>query len=310
MLDRDQLETFAAVVEQQSFDKASTTLSITRSAVSQRIKALEETLSTVLVLRERPVVPTAQGRILFRYVQHMRLSERDMLEEINHEPKDRPVPVAIAVNADSLATWMPRALWPLMTQHRLALEIITDDQDHTLNRLARGEVVGCISTEPKGPSGFVAESLGAMEYRCYATRSFIEKYFPNGFTLQDALRAPTVLFNRKDSLHDDFLKDVFGMRVDNYTKHYLPAPEALLEGIANGVGYGLVPKVQVQGNYAANLIDLAPDHPVCVSLHWHHWISEPPLFQAITALVVAEAAKALIPALAARSCGDSTEGLA
>jgi LysR family transcriptional regulator (chromosome initiation inhibitor) len=40
MLDRDQLETFATVVEQQSFDRAATALSITRGAVSQRIKAL------------------------------------------------------------------------------------------------------------------------------------------------------------------------------------------------------------------------------------------------------------------------------
>lgn len=307
MLDKDQLETFAAVVEQQSFDKASSKLNITRSAVSQRIKALEESLSTVLVLRERPVVPTAQGRVLFRYVQNLRLLERDMLEEISHDLKDKPPSVAIAVNADSLATWIPTVLWPLMTQNRLALEVITDDQDHTLNRLARGEVVGCISTESKAPNGLVAESLGAMEYRCYATRSFVEKYFPTGFSLQAALHAPAVLFNRKDSLHDDFLEDVFGVRVDNYTKHYLPAPEALLEGIANSVGYGLIPTVQVQGNYTADLIELAPDNPVCVSLHWHHWASEPPLIQAITALIVAGAAKALIPALAARSFGNSSE---
>ena len=44
MLDRDQLETFAVVIEQQSFEKAATALSITRGAVSQRIKALEESL--------------------------------------------------------------------------------------------------------------------------------------------------------------------------------------------------------------------------------------------------------------------------
>ena len=58
MLDRDQLETFATVVEQQSFDRAASVLSITRGAVSQRIKALEESLSTVLVKRERPVAAT------------------------------------------------------------------------------------------------------------------------------------------------------------------------------------------------------------------------------------------------------------
>ncbi len=63
MLDRDQLETFATVVEQQSFDRAASVLSITRGAVSQRIKALEESLSTVLVKRERPVAATHAGEV-------------------------------------------------------------------------------------------------------------------------------------------------------------------------------------------------------------------------------------------------------
>jgi LysR family transcriptional regulator (chromosome initiation inhibitor) len=304
MLDRDQLATFAAVVEQQSFEKAATALSITKGAVSQRIKALEEVVSSVLLVREKPVVPTAQGEILWRHVQTLRLLESDTLSKIKPEPGLAPVPLAIAVNADSLATWIPTVLWPLMKRRRIALEVIADDQDHTLRRLARGEVVGCISTEAKPTTGLVAEPLGAMEYRCFATPSFVDEYFPKGFTLQAALGAPAVLFNRKDSLHDEFLHDVFGVKVDNYIKQYLPAPGTLLDGIAAGVGYGLVPTVQVQGRYATELIELAPNHPVCVSLYWHHWAGEPPPSQAVTALVVAEAAKILTPALASKSCGD------
>jgi hypothetical protein len=68
MLDRDQLETFAIVVEQQSFDRAANVLSITRGAVSQRIKALEESLSTVQGRRERPVAATHAGEVLPRHV--------------------------------------------------------------------------------------------------------------------------------------------------------------------------------------------------------------------------------------------------
>jgi LysR family transcriptional regulator (chromosome initiation inhibitor) len=308
MLDRDQLATFAAVVEQRSFEKAATALSITRGAVSQRIKALEEALSSVLLVREKPVVPTAQGEVLWRHVQALRLLESDTLAKIKPEPELAPVPLAIAVNADSLATWIPTVLWPLMKQHRIALEVITDDQDHTLRRLARGEVIGCISTEARPATGFIAEPLGAMEYRCFATRSFAEEHFAKGFTLQAALRAPAVLFNRKDSLHDEFLLNVFGVKVENYTKHYLPAPSTLLEGIASGAGYGLVPTVQVQGRYATELVDLTPHHPVCVSLHWHHWAVEPPLSQVVTALVVAEAARTLTPGLASQSCGDAAHG--
>ena len=230
MLDREQLETFATVVDERSFERAASVLNVTRGAVSQRVKALEESLSTVLIVRDKPVVPTSDGEILLRHVKALRLLEDASLAQLMPQTKSRaPVPLAIAVNADSLATWIPCVLWPLLVACRVALEVVTDDQDHTLWRLARGEVIGCISTESKPTAGFVADALGAMEYGCYANIEFARTWFPQGLSLPAALSAPAILFNRKDSLHDDFLTRVFGVRVDRYTKHYLPSPDALLE---------------------------------------------------------------------------------
>jgi LysR family transcriptional regulator (chromosome initiation inhibitor) len=206
-----------------------------------------------------------------------------------------PVQMAIAVNADSLATWFPQVLWPLMREHRLAIEVVIDDQDHTLARLARGEVIGCISTQATPASGFIAEPLGSMEYRCYATQSFAAKHFPQGISVRDALKAPVVLFNRKDALHDEFLAGIFGFRIDKYTKHYLPATATLLDGVAAGIGYGLVPSVQVAGHHAHGLIDLAPQRPVAVALYWHHWAAEPPQSRRVTERVLKVAAQALLP---------------
>lgn len=296
MLDRDQLETFAAVIEASSFERAAAVLNVTRGAVSQRIKALEESLSSVLVVRDKPVVPTPAGEVLLRHVKALRLLEDAALAELMPNERTRAsVPIAIAVNADSLATWFPKMLWPLLQRQRVALEVVTDDQDHTLGRLARGEVIGCISTEERPATGFVADVLGAMEYRCYATPGFAEQHFPNGLSVQAALTAPAVLFNRKDSLHDDFLERVFGFKVDRYTRHYLPAPNTLLEGVLAGVGYGLVPTVQAcHFAESGQLVDLAPGMPVLVMLYWHHWAVEPPLSQEITRLVVEEARRNLV----------------
>lgn len=109
MLDREQLETFATVVEQQSFERAACVLSITRGAVSQRIRALEESLSLVLLVRDRPVVPTPAGETLLRHVTALRILEGSVRQALAPTPaKGRPIPLAIAVNADSLATWFPR----------------------------------------------------------------------------------------------------------------------------------------------------------------------------------------------------------
>lgn len=294
-MDRDQLQTFITIVELQSFEKTAAHLSISRGAVSHRIKALESSLSTVLLLREQPVLPTEQGQVLLRHVKALQLLEDATLAQLRPGAACTAVPVAIAVNADSLATWFPAVLWQLLSEPDVALEVVADDQDHTLERLARGEVMGCISTAAQPTTGFVSESLGWMEYRCFATPLFATHHFPNGLNVRDVRKAPALLFNRKDGLHDAFLAAVFGFGVEKYTKHYLPAPQALLGGVAAGVGYGLVPSAQVASLPEGALLDLAPNHPMRVPLYWHHWTEEPPQLQRITSLVKAQASATLFP---------------
>lgn len=294
-MDRDQLETFATVVEARSFERAAALLNVSRGAVSQRIRALEQSLSSVLLVRDTPVVPTARGELLLRHVHALRLMEDSTLAALMPVEGRAPVQIAIAVNADSLATWFPSVLWALLRDHRLAIEVVVDDQDHTLQRLARGEVTGCISTRANPATGFVAEPLGCMEYRCYAARVLAQRCFPKGFTVHGALQAPAVLFDRKDSLHDEFLSALLGFRLERYNRHYLPSPQALLDGIAQGIGYGVVPCAQVVGPLADALVDLAPQHPLQVELYWHHWSAEPPQSRTITDQVLQEAGRALGP---------------
>lgn len=288
MLDRFQLEAFATVAEYGSFEQAANALHITRGAVSQRIKALEEALSTVLLVRERPALPTAAGEVVLRHVKALRLLEHDVyvslkLRTSGHER----TPIAIAVNSDSLATWFDRCSEALLQQLPVALEINVDDQDHTRHMLTRGDVTGCISTESRPSQGFNAISLGSMMYRCAATPAFAQQYFPRGLTSHDARSAPAVLFNRKDSLHDTFLKSMFGVELKQFPRHYFPSPAALLNAIRSGHGYGLVPAQQAEELFASGqLVDLAPQDGLCIPLFWHHWQQEPPLARQVTEFVV------------------------
>ena len=295
LLDREQLETLATIVAEGSFERAAILLNVSKGAISQRIKALEETLATVLLIRERPVVATPAGELLLRHAQALRLSEQATLNVLRR-PTDPGafVSVAVAVNADSLATWLPTALWALLEQHRIAIEVVADDQAHTIGRLVRGEVIGCVSTERKAPSGFVALPLGVMEYRCYATPDFAARYFPNGLSVQSVLPAPAVVFNRKDTLHDQFLQAVFGFPIERYRRHYLPAPATLLQSLVNGVAYGLVPVMQAQALVdECRLVDLAPGHPIAVELFWHHWEHQPSLSIDVTKHLLSQAAQLL-----------------
>lgn len=285
MLDRQQLETFATVVEHRHFRRAAAALNVSPGAVSQRIKALEEYIGSLLLIREPVVTPTKIGEEVLRYIMAVRFQESALLERVmpgRFSPRD----FALAVNADSLATWFEPVAREL-ARHHIALEIVVDDQDHTLEALARGDVKGCISTEKKPLVGFLAEPIGQMSYVCVATPEFASRFFPDGLVLPDVLKATAILFNRKDALHDAFLESHFGVTVSRYCKHYFPSPTGLLNAILHQLGYGLVPAIQAEPLIdSSKLVNLAPRHHLTIDLYWHHWESEPEPLAEISSLIM------------------------
>lgn len=295
--DRDQLETFACVVAHQSFERAATAMNLTRGAVSQRIRALEESMAAVLLVRERPVLPTAAGEVLLRHVHTLRQLEEATLQRLSPaQAAGRPVPIALAVSADSLATWFGGVLTALLAHPRIALELVIDDQDHTFGRLTRGEVVGCVSTAARPMTGFSAEPLGRMAYGCVASAGFAQRHFGGGVTATALLAAPALMFDRRDALQADFFRQLLGFVPELPVSHYVPSPQALLALIVQGLGFGLVPLLQAAPLLrAGTLVDLAPGRGIDVPLHWHHWQAEPPLAAEVTALVVAHAGRVLPP---------------
>lgn len=295
MFDRAQLEAFSAVIQHGSFERAATVLNVTRGAVSQRIKALEEALATILLVRERPVVATSTGEILLRHIRALKTLEDEILGAISHKQQDKaPVPIAIAVNTDSLSTWFSPLVGELISQYNIALEIISDDQDHTFHRLIKGEVLGCVSSAPDAVHGFEATPLGAMHYLCVATPEFKKKFFQNGLSIAAVIAAPALLFDRKDTLHDQYLRLLFGVKVGQYTRHYLPSSMALLNSICAGLGYAMAPSQRINDMLTSGqLVELTPDCKVTVPLYWHHWKMEPPLARALTQTITSHAQETL-----------------
>jgi LysR family transcriptional regulator (chromosome initiation inhibitor) len=292
IFDRQQLEAFAAIVEMRHFGEAAAALSVTRGAVSQRLRALEEAMGSPLIVREGNV-PTPAGEVLLRHIRVLKVLEADTLQYIKPTETQRPR-IAIAVNADSLATWFEEVAWEI-AKRNVALELMVDDQDYTLPLLARGEAMGCVSTSNEPPTGFLAEPIGVMEYECVANVEFAREFFPQGMGLHSVLAASAVLYNRKDGLHSLFLERFLDLKVKNYATHFFPSSSALLAAIERGVGYGLVPCIQAQPSIdSGKLVRLAPNHKIAVDLYWHHWEAAPSNAQAISDLVIGHARRALI----------------
>lgn len=298
-LDREQLEAFVTVLDEGGFERAASSLRISQSAVSQRIRALEQAVGSALLLRVVPPRPTSAGISLLRHVRQLRLMEAQFERQLA-PVHDGSVTLSVAVNADSLATWFPAAMRDIWQREELLLDLLVDDQAHTHDRLRRGQVSGCVTSLADPIAGCDAKPLGVLRYVCVATPAFAARWFDGSLRAGNWQRAPAIVYDRKDAMHADFIHRHFGIPDARFPSHAVPSPEAFLTCICNGIGYGFVPLPQLSDLLETGvLIDLAPAYRPSVSLYWQHWILEPEPAQRLTQAVMASAGKAL-DALTAR----------
>lgn len=290
----DLLETLAAVVREGTFDAAARALSVTPSAVSQRIKSLEQRLGRVLVVRAKPAVPTEAGEAVLRLAQQLAALERETLRELGAEPDDeRPTVVPIAVNADSLSTWILPPLARVAARENIVLDLVRDDQDHTARLLAAGTVMAAVASDAVPVPGCTSVPLGSMTYRAMATPEFAARWFPDGPTAAALDRAPVVDLDRKDALQQRFASRLARRQVDPPRNH-VPSSADFAVAVRLGLGWGMLPTEHSRDGLAAGvLIDLAPGRDLAVPLHWQQWDLRSRLVDALGGEVRDEAARVL-----------------
>jgi LysR family transcriptional regulator (chromosome initiation inhibitor) len=275
-LDGQQLAAFAAVIEEGSFDAAARRLQITPSAVSQRIKALEQSVGQVLVRREKPTAPTASAIPLVRVAAQMALLEAEAIAQLNGG-EAAGMRIALAVNADSMATWFNGVFGSLGED--VLVEIRIEDQDHSAQLLREGVVMGAVTTERRPVPGCRVYPLGAMRYVPVASRSLARQSLPDGLTAAAVAQTPVVSWNHDDALQEDFVHKVFHCRLDAPV-HFVPTAEGNVAAIRAGLGWGMYPQMLPLGD----LVTINDGH-LDVPLYWQCWKLQSPLVQRITDVV-------------------------
>lgn len=287
-LDPMQLATFHAVIAQGSFDAAARALHVTPSAVSQRIKALEQVVGQVLVRRGRPCTPTAAGQALVRLGGQIALLEQEALSVARGATTTR---LAVVVNADSLAYWFLPALAAVPD---VLFDLHTDDEGHTAELLRAGTVMAAVTTEHVPVQGCAVQRLGAMRYLAVAAPAAYESWFAGRELVAALPGAPMVRFNRKDVLQHRFVRAVTGLAEVDPPAHCVPASSAFDAAVRLGLGWGLLPEQVAAADIAAGrLVELAADRPVDVPLYWQRWRLESAALTALTDAVRAAASDAL-----------------
>lgn len=274
MLDYALLDALAAVVRHGSFDRAAKALNVTPSAVSQRVKLLEERVGSVLVKRGQPCVATASGALLCRHTERVQLLEADLGGRMPALPGARAgawPTLRIGVNDDSVGTWFLDAVADFCIERSVLLDLVIDDQDHTAQHIRDGSVQGAVTTQAEPVQGCRSVRLGRMRYHAVCSPAFHARYFAQGVS-RDALRsAPSVEFNPKDQLQKRFIRRITRADIDP-PMHWIPNVAGFLRVCVIGLGWGMCPERMI-APYLANgeLVEIAPGKHVDVDLYWQSW---------------------------------------
>ena len=277
-MDLAHLAALAAVVDEGAFDAAAARLHLTPSAVSQRIKALEQSAGQVLVRRSRPAVPTPAGEAYVRLARQVDTLVHAARAEAGSAGT---VTVPIAVNADSLATWLLPALAELAAAVDIAFDLRRDDQAHTAEQLRSGAVMAAVTSDARPVQGCRSERLGVMRYRPVATPAFVEHWFAAGVDARSLAVAPVVVFDRKDDLQDVYLRRR-SRRPLAPPRHHVPASTQFADAVRLGLGWGMLPDEQsVDAEAGGHLVEIDPGQHVDVTLHWQQWTVRTPSLDAV-----------------------------
>ncbi|MES2956645.1 MAG: LysR family transcriptional regulator ArgP [Pseudomonadota bacterium] len=297
MLDYAALAALAAVIREGSFERAASALHVTPSAVSQRIRSLEERVGCSLVVRGQPCQATETGRRLCQHVDRVRLLEQELqgaLPALAPEGATR-VALPIAVNADSLATWFAPAIAAFAADAPVLVELAVDDQDHTTEWLRSGKVLAAVTGTGRAAAGCNSRPLGAMRYLAAASPAFVARHFGSGVGAGSLAQAPSLVFNTKDDLQARWVRRLCHRDVD-LPRHTVPSPHAFVAAAVHGMGWGLQPLALVADRlHDGSLVELLPDSPLDVPLYWHHARAASTLLDGLSREVLAGAARALLP---------------
>lgn len=272
------LAALTAIHRRGSFDLAAASLGVTPSAISQRLKSLEERMGCVLIRRGQPCMATPPGLRLIRHHDEVALLQAQLSHDLPQLDAG-PATIRIAVNADSLATWVIPAL---AATEAMLFDLVIDDQDYSQDWLRRGEVSAAITSHPGPLQGCDTIPLGALRYFATASPGYMARWMPDGATKDAASHAPALTFSDKDRLQKDWIGQHLGTGI-SFPTHRLASSQGFVDAALAGLGWGLNPEPLV-AEYLTNgkLVKLMPDAALDVPLYWQFSRLSAPSFAPLT----------------------------
>lgn len=269
-LSSTQLEAFVAVTKNSSFSKAADQVHITQSALSQRIKNLEEQLGQSLLIRDPAGVRlTEAGEKLLRYCQVKDMMEEEFLSDLGAtEQKDLAGTLKIAAYSSILRSVVIPALSPFLRKHpKIQCEFLCKEM-HELPQLLQNSQADFIIMDYRlDKASLERKKLGIEEYVMIEST---KHETPENLFLDNAV---------EDTATENFFK--FSGKKIKYKRAYMGDCYGIIDGVMNGLGKAVMSAhlleksmpIKVNPNYKSYVLD--------VVLHYYTQAYYPRLHQAV-----------------------------
>ncbi|MDB2330324.1 ArgP/LysG family DNA-binding transcriptional regulator [Alteromonas sp.] len=269
MLDYDALKCFSEVLRYGGFEKGAQALNLTQSAVSQKIKRLEQNVKGPVLIRTKPLRATPLGKELLAHIQKVSVLEEAL--NIHSGIEAGTTPISVAVNNDVLATWFSQVIAEFAEKRGNPVHIVNADQTQTRDILQQGRVMACISQTGTPVTGGQSIRLGTMKYQLYASPQFIKRYLREEITPDIVMRAPGLLYDEYDvTLLSDYQRECLNIAPSFTTCHWFPSSHGFVKMALDGAAWALLPTLQVAQEVAdGNLVPLFPTKALGIPLFWH-----------------------------------------
>ena len=287
--------TLAAIVDEGTLDGAARRLHLTPSAVSQRVKTLEEQLGQRLLVRSRPARPTEAGEAVVRVARRYAVLAHEASRDLGADDEHSRVRMTVAVNADSLASWMLAPVARFAAAHDVEMDLLRLDQERTVDLLESGVALAAVTSQREAVAGCRSTPLGRMAFTAMASPAWIERWLPDGLDRDRLARAPRVDFDRDDTLQLDWLRH-HGVDGSHAPRHLVPSTHDIARAVELGLGWALVPERQGEELAAAWHLTSLGAPTITTPLYWQRWKGGSNLLDALTEEIVAEARRELQPA--------------
>ena len=294
-IDPSLAETLRLVAEEGTLEAAARRQHMTPSAVSQRLKLLEQQLGQRLLVRAKPVRLTAPGEVVVRFARGQALLEQEASAALGLKAQGERPRIGIAVNSDSLATWFVPALAAFAKEHEAQLELQREDQDETARLLTTGAALAAVTSARSAPPGYRSLPLGSLVYVAVASPAWQERWAgtTSGPLGPDVLsRAPRIDYDTSDDLQASWLRR-HGVDPALAPRHLVPSTHELADAVVAGLGWGMLLTMQAEPLLARGKLIALGGEPVTSALFWQVAKTPSALLEALTDAVLETAQETL-----------------